>query len=89
MLHLCQTLRTLYDLPQALIVELVGGSSRCSPTKSGPYRHDVVLFRDILMNDVIGKASQRELSAREEDLNLIRIRKFADAIEDVGGLFVT
>ena len=49
----------------------------------------MILFRHILMNDVVGEPGQRKLSAGEADFDFIRRGKFADAIEDFSGLFLS
>jgi hypothetical protein len=40
------------------------------------------------MNDVVGKASERALSAGEEDVDLVGGRVLLDALENVGSLIV-
>jgi hypothetical protein len=46
----------------------------------------MILVFNILMNDIVGKTSQRKASAGKKNFNLIGGRQFRDAIEDVAGL---
>src|ERR1051326_2869316 len=87
MLHLGQVLGSLHYLPQALIIKLVGRSSRRLATKSGAHRDRVVRLRDVLMNGVIGKARQRKAPARKKNLYFVRGRDLPDAIKNVASLF--
>jgi hypothetical protein len=42
----------------------------------------VVFIFDVLMDRIVGEASQRKLAAGEKNLDLIRGREFFDAVED-------
>src|SRR5438270_5041540 len=87
MLHFRQTFRRPHYLPQALFIKLVGEGSGRTSAKPSAHRNHIVLFSHILMNRVIRETSQREPAAREKNLDLIRTRELANAIEDFAGLF--
>jgi len=89
MLNLGQCFRRLHDSAQAFVIELVRGSAGSAPAERGSNRDYAVLFSHVLMNGVIGEASERTFSAREEDFDLVGGRMLLDACEDVGGFFVS
>ena len=71
MLYPRQALRRFNNPPQAIIVKLVGGCASRAPAKSRTHRDDMVFVLDVLMDDVVGKASQREPGAGEKDFNFV------------------
>src|ERR1035438_2309093 len=89
MLHLRQTLRRAHDLPQTLLIKLVGKGSRRSAPEDATHRYHMILFRHILVNRIVGEASQRKPSAREKHFDFVRGRELPDAIENVGGFFLS
>jgi len=86
MLYFGQLLRSLDYPPQTLIVELIGGSPRGTPTKHSAYRNAVIFFRNVLVDCVIREAGQRRAAAGKKYLNLIGSGKLRDAVEDVGSV---
>jgi len=88
MLNPGQTLRCLHHAPQAVIIKLVGSSASSASAKSRTHRDRVVLFRDVLMNDVVGKAGQRRFAAIDENFDLVGRRRPGKAlvfiIDEVG-----
>src|SRR5437660_1796658 len=85
MLNLGQTFRCLHHALQAVIVKLVGSSASSASAKSRAHRDRVVVVRDVLMNDVIGKAGQRRFAAIDENFDLVGRRVLLDSIEDITG----
>ena len=73
--------------PQTLVVKLIGGSARRPAGKIRADRNDGVLFLHILMDGVVGKASQSKARAGENRFDLVGGREAANPVEDVGGLF--
>ena len=88
MLYSRQTLRREHHLPQTFLVKFVGESSRRFSPKYSAHRDHVILLGHVLVNSVVGEASQRKMSSREEDLDYIPSREFLNALEDVAGLFL-
>jgi hypothetical protein len=68
-----------------LVVEFVRRRTGRAPAKRRADGNHVVLFSDILMNDVIGEAGERALSAGKEDFDFVGGRMLLDAVENVGG----
>src|ERR1700733_2602593 len=87
MLHPGQTLRRAHDLPQTFFIKFVGKSSRGFSTKRGPHRDHVILLGDVLMNGVVGEASQRKPSTGEKNFDLTCGRKFPNTAEELARLF--
>ena len=88
MLHLRQTLRRAHDLPQTLLIKFVGKGSRCFAPEDATHRYHMILFRHILVNRIVGEASQRKPSAREKHFDFVRGREATNAVEDISGLFL-
>jgi hypothetical protein len=71
---------------ETFVVKFVGRCPRSSPAENGSHRNNVVFFGNILMNDVVGEASEGTLPAEEENLDFLGSRMLLDAFEDAGGL---
>ena len=82
-----QILRSSYRPPQTLVVELIGGGARRPSGKIRADRNDGVLFLHILMNGVVGKASQGKAGAGKDGFDLVGGREAANAVEDISGFF--
>ena len=89
MLYFREVFRRLHDLAKAFIVKFVRNRPRRFCTERSTDRNDVVLLRHILVDGVVRKTGQRETSACEEHLDLIRRRELADTIENLSGLVVS
>ena len=71
MLHLRQRFGRLYYATQAVTVVLVCAGARRTVAEGGAHRNVVLLFRDVLMNRIVGKARERAASAGNEQLDLV------------------
>jgi hypothetical protein len=89
MLNSRQLFGRLNHSPQAFVVKFVRRRTRRASPKRRPHRDDVVFFGNILMNNVIGEARERTLSAGEENLDLLRSRMLLDAVENLDGLVLS
>src|SRR5216684_1362911 len=87
MLHSREALCRPHDLPQTLLIKLVGERPRRPAVKHSPHRDHMILFGHVLMNRIVGKPSQRKPSAREKHFDLIGSREFLDAVEDATCVF--
>src|SRR5215475_1090164 len=89
LLHFGQILRRLHYISQALVVKLVGRGSRRAPSENRAQRDSIVLLGHVLMNGVIGKASQCGAAAVEKTLKLVGCREFPQPGEDGRSLIVS
>ena len=64
---------------QAFVIEFIGGGTRGSAFEDRADRYAIVLFRDILMNDVVRKASEGKLAAIEKRFHIVGGGEFPDA----------
>ena len=88
-LNFCQSLRSPYDLLQALIIKLVRSSPCSAPAKNRAHRNPVIFFGNVLMNGVVRKASERRTPAIKKALDFISSRVLLDAGEDLSGLILS
>src|SRR5579863_4803761 len=86
MLNFCQVLRGLHDSLETFIVKFVRCRAGGASAKHGSHGDDIVFFRYILMDYVIGEARKGALAAGEKNFDLVGGRVLLDAFEDVGGL---
>src|SRR4029077_20557217 len=85
MLNLGQTLRSLYNSLETLVVKLVGGGPGRASIERSPQRDGIAFLRDILMDGVVGEPGQGALSAVNKGLDLICGRMLFQLLEDFGG----
>ncbi len=80
-LHPRQILRSLNRPLQTRIVKLIGRSPRRPPAKIRADGRNAILILNVLMNRVVGKASQCKARPGEEHLDLVRGREPANAVK--------
>jgi len=86
-LHSRKILRSR-DCPlQTLAVKLIGGGARRPAGEIRANRNDGVLFLNVLMNGVVGEASQGKTGAGEDGFDLVGRREATNSVEDVRGFF--
>ena len=89
MLHPGQGFRRCDYSPQTIVVKFVrGGASRAS-AENCAHGDNVVLFLDVLVDGVVGKASEGKTSAGKKNFDLVSGREPSDSIKDVGGLVLS
>ena len=88
MLHFRQALRRCNDTLQVILIELVCGGASRSSTENGAHGNNVIFFLHILMNRIVGKASQRKSAAGEVNLDLIGGGQLPNAVEDGSSLIL-
>ena len=88
MLHARQIFSRPHNLPQTFFVKSVGRSPRRFRAKRCSNRDDVIFFGDILVNCIVGEASERGSLAGEKNFDLVRGGKLLDAVENISGLLL-
>src|SRR6185437_2135564 len=71
MLDLCQTLGGSYNALEAFVIELISRCASRPSVKYGAQRNAIIFFRNILMNDVVGKTRERGLAAVKNYIDFV------------------
>jgi hypothetical protein len=74
---------------ETFVVKFVGRRPRGSPAENCSHRNNIIFFGNVLVNDVVGEASEGTLPAEEKNFDFLGSRMLLDAFEDASGLVLS